>query len=237
LTFDRGSANRLTRYDLDRFQGDTLFDRIGRVVCRVGLLPRKELFEAWEVARRVRRHCRGGRVIDVAGGHGLLAHLMLLLDDSSPDALVIDPAPAKSGDAVRTAFAAEWPRLEARVTVVAKDLRGVSLTRTDLVVSCHACGALTDHVLDAASEARAAVAVLPCCHDLRACTVGPLAGWLDGPMAIDAMRAMRLAGRGYHVRTQTIPKAITPKNRLLIGTPDDKAQFTSHNSQKLGKLS
>jgi len=42
---------------------------------------------------------------------------------------------------------------------------------------------------------------------------------MDGALAIDAQRAIRLAGRGYRVRTQTIPAAITPKNRLLIGEP------------------
>jgi hypothetical protein len=89
----------------------------------------------------------------------------------------------------------------------------------DVVVSSHACGALTDSVLDAAASAGARVAVLPCCHDLAVNEAGPLRGWLDGPMAIDAMRAVRLRERGYEVRTQTIPTAITPKNRLLIGWP------------------
>jgi hypothetical protein len=42
---------------------------------------------------------------------------------------------------------------------------------------------------------------------------------MDGPMAIDAIRAMNLSHRGYRVRTQTIPGEITPKNRLLIGLP------------------
>jgi hypothetical protein len=219
--FSAGSKNRLTPHDLARFPADTLFDRIGRVVCGVGRLPRKELFEAWAVARRVRRRCRGGRVVDVAGGHGLLAHLMLLLDDSSPDARVVDPAPADSSIALHEAFAAEWPRLRGRIAVVAEDVRHLALEPTDLIVSCHACGALTDHVLDAARRTHAPVAVLPCCHDLQTCDAGPLAGWLDGPLAIDTMRAVRLAGLGYRVYTQTIPKAITPKNRLLIGVPDD----------------
>jgi hypothetical protein len=219
LAFAHGTRNRLTRHDLARFPGGTLFDRIGRVVCEVGRLPRKELYEAWEVARRVRRVCRGGRVIDVAGGHGLLAHLMLLLDDSSADALVIDPAPALSGATLHDALAEEWPRLRHRLTVRAEDIRRVRLEAADLVVSSHACGTLTDRILDAALAVRAPVAVLPCCHDLRQCDSGPLAGWLDGPMAVDAMRAMRLASDGYQVRTQTIPRAITPKNRLLIATP------------------
>jgi hypothetical protein len=89
--FAPGSRGRLTRYDLGRFPSETLFDRIGRAVCEAGCLPRKELYEAWEVARRARRLFRGGRVVDVAGGHGLLAAIMLLLDDSSPRAIVVDP--------------------------------------------------------------------------------------------------------------------------------------------------
>ena len=219
MSFSHGTKSRLTRHDLGRFAGETLFDRIGRVVCRVERLPRKELFEAWEVARRVRRCCRGGRVIDVAGGHGLLAHLMLLLDDSSPEALIVDPAPPSSGAALAAALVAEWPRLGGRIRALAEDIRHVPVTAGDVLVSSHACGALTDHILDAAVAASARVAVLPCCQDLETCDAGPLAGWLDGPMAVDAMRAMRLETAGFTVRTQTIPATITPKNRLLIGMP------------------
>jgi hypothetical protein len=216
MAFTPGSSARLTAHDLPRFPHDTLFDHIARVVCGVHLLPRKELYEAWEIARRTRRWCRGGRVIDAAGGHGLLAHIMLLLDDSSPEALVVDPAPPPSGAALHRALVAEWPRLQGRVTFVAESIHRFPIEATDLVVSSHACGALTDLILDSAAAASAAVAVLPCCHDLARCDAGPLAGWLDGPMAIDVVRALRMEERGYRVRTQTIPGAITPKNRLLI---------------------
>ena len=219
VRFAPGARGRLTPHDLARFPDDTLFDRIGRVVCHVGRLPRKELYEAWEVARRVRRVCRGGRVLDVGGGHGLLAHVMLLLDNSSPEAVVIDPSPPPSSTALHGAFVAAWPRLGGRVRFVREDIGAVPMGATDLLVSSHACGALTDRILDAAVAASAPVAVLPCCHDLAACDAGPLGGWLDGPMAIDAMRAVNLASRGYRVRTQRIPSAITPKNRLLIAAP------------------
>ena len=76
-------------------------------------------------------------------------------------------------------------------------------------------------MLDRAASARARVAVLPCCHDLAGGDAGDLAGWVDGPAAIDIMRAVRLRQRGYRVWTQSIPADITPKNRLLIGAPDD----------------
>jgi hypothetical protein len=218
VVFDPGATSRLTPHDLPRFAGDTLFDHVARIVCRIGVLPRKELYEAWEVARRVRRVCRGGRVVDAAGGHGLLASLMLLLDDSSPEALVVDPAPPPSVASLHRALTAEWPRLQDRVTVVSEEIGGISLAAGDVVVSIHACGALTDRILDAAISASASVAVLPCCHDLSSCDAGPLAGWLDGPLAIDVVRAMRLQAEGYRVRTRRIPAAITPKNRLLIAT-------------------
>jgi hypothetical protein len=219
LAFSHGARNRLTTHDLGRFAGSTLFDRLGRVVCGVGKLPRKELYEAWEVARRVRRWCRGRRVVDVAGGHGLLAHAMLLLDDSSPEALIVDPGIPRSATALHDAVVSEWPRLRGRVQCIASDISTLPLTSTDLLVSSHACGALTDVVLDAAASARATVAVLPCCHDLGRSDAGALAGWLDGAMAIDVLRAARLEAKGYRVRTQTIPSDITPKNRLLMGTP------------------
>jgi hypothetical protein len=219
MRFSPGAHGRLNNHDLGRFASDTLFDRIGRAVCSINRLPRKELYEAWEVARRVRRWCRGGRVVDVAGGHGLLAHVLLLLDDSSPHAVVVDPSRPPSSPALHHAIVAEWPRLQGRVRFLEQDLGRVQLEATDLLVSSHACGALTDRVLDAATAVSAPVAVLPCCHDLETCDAGPLAGWLDGPVAVDAVRAMRLAARGYRVRTQTIPSAITPQNRLLIGTP------------------
>ena len=58
MPFSISSKTRLTDRDLERFPGDTLFDRAARAVCRAGCLPRKELYEAWEMARRVRRRDR-----------------------------------------------------------------------------------------------------------------------------------------------------------------------------------
>src|SRR5512134_3434865 len=104
MAFSTSAKSRLTRHDLDRFTSKSLFDRIARAVCEAGCLPRKELYEAWEVARRVRRLFRGGRVVDLGGGHGLLAQVMLLLDDSSPEALVVDkvvpPSAARIHEAI-----------------------------------------------------------------------------------------------------------------------------------------
>jgi len=128
------------------------------------------------------------------------------------DRAAYDQTAAKlAAELVRT-----WPRLADRVTFEPRRLADVSLAAGDLVVSVHACGALTDDVLAAAVAARARVAVLPCCHEISR---SPLDAWLDGPLAIDVARAQRLIAAGYDVLAQTIDPAITPKNRLLLGAP------------------
>lgn len=220
MTFAAGSKSRLTDKDLDRFDGDTLFHRVGRAVCGVGVLPRKELYESWEVARRVhrllRRHPRR-RVVDVACGHGLTGALLLLLDPHLAAGVGVDRRLPPSSQALRAALTAAWPSLQARWQLVEGDVADVVVDEHDVVVSVHACGGLTDVVLDKAIGARAVVAVLPCCHAVD--PHHPLSAWLDPALAVDVDRAHRLRAAGYDVRAASIDAAITPKNRLLTGTP------------------
>jgi hypothetical protein len=148
---------------------------------------------------------------------------MLIIDDSSPTAIVVDTALPASGAALGDALAEAWPRLRGRITFVGASLDQVEILPSDVVVSSHACGALTDRVLERAAAARARVAVLPCCHHLGAdagTDARALAAWVDGSLAIDIARALRLQRAGYRIWTQTIPAEITPKNRLLLGAPE-----------------
>ena len=220
----KSSKSRLTAKQLSEYPGTTLFDQIARAVCRAGTLPTKELYEAWEVARRVRRRFRGGRVVDMASGHGLLAHIMLLLDDSSPEALAVDPTIPPNAGKLSQAILSTWPRLAGRIHYIASPLEEVGLFPDDLIVSSHACGTLTDRIIDQSIQAGARLAVLPCCHDLARSDTGGLEGWIDGPLAVDVTRAAHLRKTGYTVYTQHIPGEITPKNRLLMGLRNDPAR-------------
>lgn len=217
--FDPSSRKKLTRRDIARFPEPTLFHKLARVLCEAECLPRRELFEAWAVARRARRKLRGGRIVDVACGHGLVAWLMLLLDDSSEEAIALDIRLPPSATRVAEVMSEAWPRLRGRVTLKQQAIADAHLETADVVVATHACGALTDVVIAKVLAARARLAVLPCCHDEETCDAGQLRGWLDLETAIDATRAAKLRGAGYHVHTQLIPRTITPQNRLLLAAP------------------
>jgi ABC-type taurine transport system ATPase subunit len=213
----KSSKNRLTFQQQKLFPGDTLFDKIARAVCRAGTLPRKELHEAWEMAKRVRRRYRGGRVVELACGHGLLAHLMLILDDSSATAMAVDHNIPLNAEKLSRELIASWPRLENRIIYKNMSVQEMVVHPDDIVVSAHACGALTDEILAKAVAQRTRVAVLPCCHNLKTAATYDLGGWMDKTLAVDVVRAVRLRSKGYQIVTQEIPAEITPKNRLLMG--------------------
>ena len=213
----KSSKNRLTPQQQELFSGSSLFDKIARAVCRAGTLPRKELHEGWEMAKRVRRRYRGGRIIDLACGHGLLAHIMLILDDSSKTAIAVDKKIPLNAGKLSNALITSWQRLKNRVIYKEMPVQEITILPDDIVVSAHACGSLTDLIIDKAIEQHARVAVLPCCHDLKESSTDGLEGWMDKTLAVDTVRAVRLRSKGYRIVTQKIPSDITPKNRLLMG--------------------
>ena len=214
-----GSSNRLNRRHLDRFVGDTLFAKLARTVCRAECLPRKELYEAWEVAKRVRRRFRGGPIFDFGAGHGLLAWALLLLDDSSREACCIDPAQPPSFDKLSHCLVERWPHLSGRMRYLPAEVADVEIIPDALLVSAHACGPLADMILGRAISGSHRVAVLTCCHDRDRCDMGGLEGWLPVGLAVDVTRAARLRSAGFEVHTTTIPEEITPMNRLLLASP------------------
>ena len=144
---------------------------------------------------------------------------MLLLDDTSPTALAVDTRLPPSAPKVAALMTRAWPRLAGRVTLETRAIGDVAIAAGDLVVSAHACGALTDEILTRVIEARARVVVLPCCQEKATCDAGGVDGWMDAALAIDVTRAARLRAAGFVVHTQTIPATITPKNRLLLAEP------------------
>ncbi|CAN5869760.1 hypothetical protein BH11MYX2_BH11MYX2_19420 [soil metagenome] len=216
-----GSRNKLSPSHARHYPGDGLLDVLGRAICAVDCLPRKELHEAWEMATRIRAWLAPtstGRVVDLCAGYGLLAQVLLLLDaDTRSTALAIDIRLPKNHVLVHGAVIAAFPNLAGRVTFQRARLEDVALDESDVIVSAHACGALSDAVLSRAAAVGAHVALLPCCHLTR--WRPDLADRADPDARIDEERAMWLIERGYDVTVDEIPANVSAKNRLLLGRP------------------
>jgi hypothetical protein len=215
-----GSRNKLTPSHARLYPGDSVVDVAGRAICAVGCLPRKELHEAWEMALRVSARCdRGGRIVDLCCGYGLLAQLLLIVDARFTHAVAVDRRLPPNHAKIHAALVGAFPSLAGRVTFVAARLNdgACDIGGDDVVVSAHACASLTDDVCALAVDAGARVAVLPCCHAWR--FRDDVAGHEDPAAAIDAGRVERLIALGYDVFVDAIPAEVSPKNRLIHAQP------------------
>lgn len=139
----------------------------------------KEFREAWSFANNVRSFMKEGKrmkyVLDVAGGHGALGAILLILVPECQSATVIDPAIVKGKYGVAHAWSQFWGdkrlsyRHECLRTGMRRELDWILNNETTspaqvMVVACHACQHLTDETLEIASEYGVNVAVMPCCQ-------------------------------------------------------------------------
>lgn len=173
-------------------------------------------------------------VIDVAGGHGALAAL-LLLTTCATEAVVIDPADVGNGGVQRAwgTFLKD-KKLKYRyeclrtglVSVLDRFLQqGVAPSRI-LVVACHACQHLSDEILQiSCANYGVAAAVMPCCQK----DSSPGGSWKNTSknlgLSVATVMDLLLAGKAmswnlqYDVRMKLIDAKITPQNRVILCRP------------------
>lgn len=265
--FRMSSRSRLTPTDARRFPGDDTFAVVARAVCDADVLPRKELFETWAAATVItdaffteqsrlgldsgdgRTNATGTRVLDLAGGHGFLALCLLILNSRLRSAVVVDRRKPDSHERLVSALVTSLGpehRLHARVRFVEASILDASPDENTLLVSVHACGGLSDVILNFAANAGAPVAVVPCCHS-GLFSARQLARRLDGanpaegsvPMdpstAMDVARLELLRRAGHDVDARLIPRTITPKNRVILGAaPRRKSEYSGEKSDDGG---
>ena len=87
-----------------------------------------------------------------------------------------------------------------------------------IVIGVHACGSLTDSVLEyALSNSATSIAVMPCCYT----GTNPQAPYglkrvLGSSWSSDIARIYRLSSNNYHTDFSSIPSSITPMNRIIV---------------------
>mmetsp|Transcript_5215 Transcript_5215/g.9927 ORF Transcript_5215/g.9927 Transcript_5215/m.9927 type:complete len:325 (+) Transcript_5215:215-1189(+) len=168
-------------------------------------------------------------VIDVCGGHGMIAMLFLVFRKAKT-AIVLDKEPRESLNVMWKAWQDFLPH-RGSLQVELGDFRRTlpeALTKFEankvVVVACHACSHLSDEVLQMCSHAHVDFAVMPCCHRDQARDVdrGQIKHAADEcnislGLAMDLVRMGRMQALGYFMRFRTVDAKISPHNRILIG--------------------
>lgn len=210
----------------------------------------KEFNECWAFAKTVRSHWKQKQypfdlVIDVAGGHGALAALLLILIPSVKRAVVVDPAQV-GNNGVEKAWGEFYKchgkklqyRYECLRTGLAAELnQAIQKERIYpsriLIVECHACQHLTDETLEIACSYGVHIAVMSCCQKDHTGGAWKAVGksiLQDSDVNLGIAPIMDLltcgkvmswrngidAGVEYQVRLKFIDSKITPQNRLIL---------------------
>lgn len=222
----------------------------------------KEFREALAFVRRIepllkQKGLRNRFLIDVCGGHGLIA-LLCLIFRVAESALVIDPCQPLSHQAllrmwapllgihIQSADAKEELSLEellydrrdmhlALPEQIARLMQAGAAREEIIVVACHACAHLTTSILDICSDLRVRVCVMSCCHkDRSPFAVKGVAKTLGMPLgaAMDLITMGRMIERGFDVRWRSIDPEITDQNRILCCFPKSEEQLETERQQR-----
>ena len=208
-------------------QGDSLEAKLGRALAARKALDRKEFFETFEFFAQVRSSIRAesGTLIDVAGGHGLLATLFAVFERRRfSRVLVADTRRPSSFSRVAEAAreVAPWAEVEYVEGEAADMLKGDGgdlVPPRSALVCVHGCGALTDACVSIAAAAPCdTLAVMPCCYGNMGATAPPaLRKALGVALAADVERTHALEASGFDVAWKAVPAVITPLNRVIVG--------------------
>lgn len=202
------------------FGSNSLQDKFLTAIAAERLLPVKEVLETFEFFARIRKTVRRPVLADLCCGHGLLGILFALFEREVHQVILIDQNEPLSRQKLIAVAGEVAPWIVEKI-----DNRESKITTSDqwiepgvTVVSAHACGVLSDLCIDVAIKSGGPIAILPCCYPRSACEA-PLALQTQFGMksAFDIDRTYRLEAAGYQVRWASIPREITPMNRILYG--------------------
>ena len=217
-----GQNHRLAPHWDHHFPGDAQLHRLARALSARAAIDIKEFCEAVEFFARTRRALRSPTIADLFCGHGLAGLLFALFERTVEHVILIDRRRPAAHDAILAAVLEIGPWVAPKITYRTETIRRpVPLPEGTAILGIHACGPRTDRCLKTAIACQGPVAVMPCCHHTSSHHTRPTAfqDTLGTELAIDIDRTYRLEGAGYRVDWTAIPRAITPKNRVIIATP------------------
>jgi len=175
-------------------------------------LNTKEIFEAYAFNTIVSTYLTEYKhIVECCAGNGLAG---LLFADKGKKVTHIDIKKNNQYDHVRSALNKN-NLIDS--TYIQQSIYNF-IPQGDAYISIHACGELTDKIIEHAIAMRKPFAVVPCCHSSSMhLSEDILKHFLHKDEAIDALRIYYAQSREYTMIVKSMPTYITKKNKILIG--------------------
>jgi len=165
-------------------------------------------------------------IIDVCSGNGLNS-LLWLAQGATKHAYMIDKRENSYFEGLKQEFIRLDHSIENRTEFIEKDIfKGRPLDQAPhgngMMVSVHACGTLTDRVMEISMQYHLPFAVMPCCHSDKndyPYIMTEILPYFRSDDAIDVMRILHLQNNGYEIILRRIDPKITDKNLIMMGLP------------------
>ncbi len=209
-------------------QGDRLEDKLLRALVERRALPAKEVWESFEVAARARSAMKRTTVVDLCCGHGLAGLLLAAFERTIESLWLVDERRPGNHERVMAAVAEVAPWTAAKVRWLEAPLqRALPRLPTGAgLLAVHACGVRSDRAVDAAIAGGGPLVVVPCCYEGTAQSApAALRESLGVVDAADIDRTYRLERAGFSVRWSSLPRAVTPMNRVILASPQAREEI------------
>ena len=181
--------------------------------CTLGIRE-KEIRESFDFTDRVHELTKGKRVLEIGCGHGLVGSI-LIEKGYAKTVTMLDKRITKANSKIISAL-----NNHTRLFFNLKDAADPSALENlefDAVIGVHACGDLTDTLIDIAIRKGASVAVATCCMDKLRNPKMRKYLQIYGELGVEIKRVQKLMDAGYEVSVRSLKSSITPKNRIIMG--------------------
>ncbi len=159
-------------------------------------------------------------IVDCCCGNSFLGWHWLV-NDNSLNVLAVDNRVTNRFREVNQYFKQNFPNLSEKHSFIERDVSKIIFPESSLVVALHACGNLTDIIIEKCVDKRLPFAVMPCCPNSRRIWWKDKSIYFEGSLSryIDNLRLEYMQKNGYAAKFELIDENITPMNRIILARP------------------